>query len=764
MTLDATFFYQVLKPGRYLGGEWGLPQLTNGDGGRRIAWFYPERYEFAVGDPAWRRAYFQLTQTPGLCVGRAVEYATDVWTALASRGQPPFAIERFSDITQTNAIVFFAPDPLTAAHIPALLRRLDATRRPEIGVVIDGGFCPRFLLGHVDWVMPAPGGWLTRDLVGYLAGTSPFPRSASRAASVRDWQAFVSGRSPNPQLVGTDPASTQRWVPNVEVEDDLVDVDLEYVDDSGILRRRDLDSLVLDALNGLKTTGVDGVRLCGGRWSSSQITVEVLQELQRRHNMKRVRVSFPAITPSEFEQQWESYRPHLLKPVLRLRVNESADPGQLVQIGRRALNTGWHGLTAVLEFASFDALSRLLEPTQQILSGWHAAAQSHADKRPLRLEYEPASIELWSDPAAFPDEENVRRFSGEFRHFKEDMSRYAAVGTFRIDEIMVRNWISASEQDLWPRLAELDLADPNDAEAPPFDWFVWVRQNSGLERPPEGPFLVVPEVCQERTPGPSLSTKSTAVGTLTAPAENLFGRRKHRTGFTRRLVAPPLTRMRVRWGKESSWRLFSHLDTARAIERAIRRAELPATYSEGFHPRLKLSFGPPLAFGLLSDAEYFDLILDEDFQPSDADRLARAFPTGLRLLEAKGIPAGMPALTDTINEAVFTAVLPLPVGDAQARLDDFHARPDVRWTRIGREDRAPVDPRKTLRSVTVEDSAEGPVWTLTVRLATEGNIRPTDWPMMLFGFTPEQMAQIVIHRSALLIRRAGQLYTPFDPV
>jgi hypothetical protein len=124
----------------------------------------------------------------------------------------------------------------------------------------------------------------------------------------------------------------------------------------------------------------------------------------------------------------------------------------------------------------------------------------------------------------------------------------------------------------------------------------------------------------------------------------------------------------------------------------------------------------------------------------------------------------MPALSDTISEAVYEAIIPLDSEEAQSKLNRFHSRADVSWVRIGREDRRPVDPRKTLRSVSVESVDEGTRWNLSVQLGGEGSIRPTEWAMLLFGFSTEQLADIIIYRRALLVRRGATVRTPLDPI
>lgn len=765
MTRDAAFFYNVLKPGRYLGGEFEQPVEREASSVRDLVWFYPDRYERAITDSAWRRSFFQISAVPSVRVSRAVEYARDVWNSLEELGKPVFSLDQLDDLQSASHVVFWAPDVLTAARIPSIIRRVHIEDgRQSIGVICNGAWLPRFLFGHVDWIAPGPNGRLSREVVEYLSGGGMLP---SGVIPARDRSAIEKcvGQWRQSALQPDNSAITPRWIPRVEVEEEYADVELCWVDRVGILRQRDLSTIVLDALDGLKTTGIDGIRFCADTDSAPDTLAATLVELQRRHSMKRVRAAWPAITVDQFNRDWLAYKPHLLKPTMKFRVTESDDTQELIDAGARALNSGWQGLTAVLVFDSFNSLLNLLPLAREVLIGWNYAAQGHADKRSLRVKYCPAPIDQWCDPPDQPGDDQARQVSMEFRHFKEDLSRMAAVGVFRIEEIMARNWVAASDAELWGPLRDLELADSNDPEVPTFDWFAWVRNSSGLAEPPKTRFLTVRSEPLRAIPVIEGEMSESARGALMqAPSDNLFGRRKQRGTLSRRLAAPALTRMRVQWAKDEPWRLYSHLDIVRAIERAIRKAGLPASYSEGFHPRLKLSFGPPLAFGLLSDAEYFDLLLDEDFQPTDAERLSRVFPAGLRLTDSRGMAAGMPALSDIINEAVYSAILPLDHAAAQRMLDEFHALTDVSWQRVGREDRKPVDPRKTLREVSVEKAGRGTRWNLSVTAGGEGNIRPTEWAMLLFGFKAEQLAEIVIRRTALNIRRGATVRTPLDPI
>ena len=106
-------------------------------------------------------------------------------------------------------------------------------------------------------------------------------------------------------------------------------------------------------------------------------------------------------------------------------------------------------------------------------------------------------------------------------------------------------------------------------------------------------------------------------------------------------------------------RYISHLDFASLMQRAICRAHLPAAYSEGFNPHMKISFASALSVGVTSDAEYMDLELKKDIcQPELFDKLSKALPPGVRLLKARQIDMRAKALMSIVDEASYSIVLP----------------------------------------------------------------------------------------------------------
>ena len=81
---------------------------------------------------------------------------------------------------------------------------------------------------------------------------------------------------------------------------------------------------------------------------------------------------------------------------------------------------------------------------------------------------------------------------------------------------------------------------------------------------------------------------------------------------------PNLFRLRVEYRKQGRLAMLSHLEIARALERAVRRADLPFAVSQGFSPHMKIAFGSALPVGVGSTCEIFDLQMTRYVAPEKA--------------------------------------------------------------------------------------------------------------------------------------------------
>lgn len=100
---------------------------------------------------------------------------------------------------------------------------------------------------------------------------------------------------------------------------------------------------------------------------------------------------------------------------------------------------------------------------------------------------------------------------------------------------------------------------------------------------------------------------------------------------------------------------LSQLELQDVFERAFRRAKLPLSFSAGFHPMPKLSFGMALPVGVASKAEWINVFFREDFEPVDViKRLIPVMPEGLKPLKADRLSMGkkQPQAVEEVFELV----------------------------------------------------------------------------------------------------------------
>ncbi len=81
---------------------------------------------------------------------------------------------------------------------------------------------------------------------------------------------------------------------------------------------------------------------------------------------------------------------------------------------------------------------------------------------------------------------------------------------------------------------------------------------------------------------------------------------------------------------------ISSLDTVNVITRALRRAHIPFTQTEGYSPHPKLSFSPSLSLGFSSNTEFFEIELKEDINPKVLKtKLNEVLPKELNIMKVK---------------------------------------------------------------------------------------------------------------------------------
>lgn len=210
------------------------------------------------------------------------------------------------------------------------------------------------------------------------------------------------------------------------------------------------------------------------------------------------------------------------------------------------------------------------------------------------------------------------------------------------------------------------------------------------------------------------------------PAEN--GRENNESELSaprqRRAVSEPQTvryRVRIRFSKEGDLRLIGHRDLVRTLVRGLRRAEIPVKRSEGFHPRLRISFPLALGVGIVGLDEVMELELAEWMDPKElARRVSDEAPHGFQCLSVEAVDPRQRAQVRSISYSV-----PIPVEERSslpARIKRFLRRSECTVRRQRRGSTTEID----LRALVMDLACHDDRLHMRLEVTPNGSARPEE--------------------------------------
>ena len=176
-------------------------------------------------------------------------------------------------------------------------------------------------------------------------------------------------------------------------------------------------------------------------------------------------------------------------------------------------------------------------------------------------------------------------------------------------------------------------------------------------------------------------------------------------------------RVRIRFRKQGDLRLISHRDLVRAFERMFRRAGLKLGMSEGFHPKVRMTFPSALALGIQGDDEVMEVELAETLSANEmSERIVPLLPPGLSIKDIQILEAGQ----SKARVQRFTYQFPVPDerhDHVASAIDHMIEQPTCM---VEREGKPPQDVRPSLAGLELIDSA--------VRLSLHADCQPSARP------------------------------------
>lgn len=178
-------------------------------------------------------------------------------------------------------------------------------------------------------------------------------------------------------------------------------------------------------------------------------------------------------------------------------------------------------------------------------------------------------------------------------------------------------------------------------------------------------------------------------------------------------------RIRITFTKQNALRYIGHLDLHQLWERAIRRADLPLAYSQGFHPQPKISLAAALPLGFSSRGEVLDMRLKENIPVEDiSKRLSDNLPVDIKIIKIEEVEESLPALQTQVFSASYDVELTEPVAwsELTRRVESIMMSESIIRERRGKQ----YDLRPLIEMLSVITEANGNVWLKMTLAAREG--------------------------------------------
>lgn len=204
-------------------------------------------------------------------------------------------------------------------------------------------------------------------------------------------------------------------------------------------------------------------------------------------------------------------------------------------------------------------------------------------------------------------------------------------------------------------------------------------------------------------------------------------------------------RIRVNYSKTGAMIFLSHLEMLTLFTRAVKRADIPVKYSQGFHPHPKFSFATALSVGVQSFAEYLDIEVAPGF---DADMLKeslnRSLPEGIAVINAWTVPAKSPSLSTIMDRVRYRVTLPakLPT-DLEEAAGRFMALESSPFRRVKKNGPQEYDLRHELFTLSVAENS------LTMEI---GRGKPLEFVSAMTGFSIKELEECRIEKLAVIFK------------
>jgi radical SAM family uncharacterized protein/radical SAM-linked protein len=580
------------------------------------------------------------------------------------------------------------------------------------------------------------------------------------------------------------------------------------------VRERSAEDILRQAREGIARSGFDEISLLSLSTSDYSQLLPLLERLSATFKEKMVSISFPSLRPESFTKEMAQFAKGVCKsgltlapeagtPRLRAVINKTNTNEDLLRAAELAFSEGWTVIKLYFMVGQPTEGDEDLCGIANLINEVARIARRYGQGNKVNVSLSPF-VPKPHTPFQW-EEQCDRRTMGDKIHRVCDLVKAKNVhiswrdpnvafleavmarGDRRLGAAIEQAWRSGARLEGWSEFFDvkrwedafarsgilhevylrplaMDGALPRDHNdkgvSKRFLVAERVRAASATETSDcradgcHGCGLMSHPACQEVIAGRATTPKHSAA------APSVYGRGKKKVASA---PAQVLARtMRMRYRKRGLARFLSHLDVVRVFERAFARAGIQLAYSQGFNPRPKIAYGPALAVGHESEAEYLDFQYLHAPHANLAALLGAQLPEGLEVVEIRPVYGKGASLTALITQAEYlvTFVDGTPSTAMEQRATALLAESAIRVQRQKAEGTTEVDIRPFLRRIEVR--AEGRELFLELGLDNGRTARVEEVVAALLQCSEQELPPMRVVRTRLAVNFGPVSRTPLE--
>ncbi|MBT3181388.1 MAG: TIGR03960 family B12-binding radical SAM protein [Deltaproteobacteria bacterium] len=211
-------------------------------------------------------------------------------------------------------------------------------------------------------------------------------------------------------------------------------------------------------------------------------------------------------------------------------------------------------------------------------------------------------------------------------------------------------------------------------------------------------------------------------------------------------VKHEIYKYRIQYSKKGRAAFLGGLEVTDTLRFGFRASGLPFRYSEGFHPRIKVSVGQALPVGAESETEFVDIELSKFIDEAEVLKsVERKFPEGIMAKRVRFLKPPYESISDAVLSNEYEVTLSSLGLDLEASISNFDSAEAFPFMRVRGKSNKEVDLKEAIHKLAVlRDGVLG----MTI-LNKPPIIRVSEVLSAVFGVSGEDLNRVMVNKTGV---------------